>query len=131
MFIKILFFIILILISILALVIGNIFASTPPKPYNPPLGYKTSRAKKSERAWDLAHQFSGKLLILFGNIFLFITAVIYIILVFYLDVKYFLPLVVILFISNLLPYILTLFITEIKLAKFNKNISNEEKLDGE
>lgn len=49
------------LIPILMIVIGKILIKNPPKKINGIYGYRTSRSRKNQEAWDFAQRYCGKL----------------------------------------------------------------------
>ncbi|MGN0352231.1 MAG: SdpI family protein [Roseburia sp.] len=48
------------LLPIMMLLFGWIFLKHPPKDINSIYGYRTSRSKASQEAWDFAHRYFGK-----------------------------------------------------------------------
>lgn len=48
------------LLPIMMLLFGWIFLKHPPKDINSVYGYRTSRSKASQEAWDFAHHYFGK-----------------------------------------------------------------------
>lgn len=51
-------------IDLLFLIAGGIFILSPPKKINPYFGFRTSSSMASQDNWNLAHSYSGRLLIL-------------------------------------------------------------------
>ena len=47
-------------------VVGIVFWKYPPKKINGLYGYRTTRSRKSQEAWDFAQRYSAKLLTIFG-----------------------------------------------------------------
>jgi len=62
--------IILCFLSLVTLITGFWFYFNPPKTINILFGYRTKRSMKSQKNWEFAHFYSGKLLILYGAILL-------------------------------------------------------------
>ena len=48
------------------LVVGLVFWMYPPKKINEFYGYRTTRSRKSQEAWDFAQRYSAKLMTMFG-----------------------------------------------------------------
>ena len=53
-------------ISALILTVGIVLWMYPPKKINEFYGYRTTRSRKSQEAWDFAQRYSAKLLTIFG-----------------------------------------------------------------
>ena len=54
-------------INALTLLVGGIvFWMCPPKKINEFYGYRTTRSRKSQEAWDFAQRYSAKLMTIFG-----------------------------------------------------------------
>lgn len=45
---------------------GLLFMKNPPKKINSVYGYRTKRSVRSQEAWDFAHQYFGKLWLVYG-----------------------------------------------------------------
>ena len=56
------------------LVIGLVFWMCPPKKINGFYGYRTTRSRKSQEAWDFAQRYSAKLMTIFGLAALIVAA---------------------------------------------------------
>ena len=56
------------------LVVGIVFWKYPPKKINEFYGYRTTRSRKSQEAWDFAQRYSAKLLTIFGFAALIVAA---------------------------------------------------------
>jgi uncharacterized membrane protein len=52
--------------ALILLVVGVVFWTYPPKKINGLYGYRTTRSRKSQEAWDFAQRYSAKLLTIFG-----------------------------------------------------------------
>lgn len=63
--------IILCVLAIFTLITGFWFFFKPPKKINMFFGYRTKNSMKSQKHWDFAHTYSGKLFIFYGIILLF------------------------------------------------------------
>ena len=57
------------------LVVGVVFWMYPPKKINEFYGYRTTRSRKSQEAWDFAQRYSAKLMTIFGLAALIVAAV--------------------------------------------------------
>ena len=57
------------------LVVGIVFWMCPPKKINGLYGYRTTRSRKSQEAWDFAQRYSAKLMTMFGLAALVLAAV--------------------------------------------------------
>ena len=57
------------------LVVGVVFWMYPPKKINEFYGYRTTRSRKSQEAWDFAQRYSAKLITMFGLAALVVTAI--------------------------------------------------------
>ena len=57
------------------LVVGVVFWMCPPKKINEFYGYRTTRSRKSQEAWDFAQRYSAKLMTMFGLAALVVAAV--------------------------------------------------------
>ena len=55
-------------------VVGVVFWTYPPKKINEFYGYRTTRSRKSQEAWDFAQRYSAKLLTIFGFAALIVAA---------------------------------------------------------
>ena len=56
------------------LVVGVVFWMYPPKKINEFYGYRTTRSRKSQEAWDFAQRYSAKLMTIFGLVALIVAA---------------------------------------------------------
>ena len=56
-------------------VVGIVFWMCPPKKINGLYGYRTTRSRKSQEAWDFAQRYSAKLMTMFGLAALVLAAV--------------------------------------------------------
>ena len=56
-------------------VVGLVFWMYPPKKINEFYGYRTTRSRKSQEAWDFAQRYSAKLMTILGLAALIVTAV--------------------------------------------------------
>ena len=56
-------------------VIGLVFWMYPPKKINEFYGYRTTRSRKSQEAWDFAQRYSAKLMTILGLAALIVAAV--------------------------------------------------------
>ena len=56
------------------LVVGIVFWMYPPKKINEFYGYRTTRSRKSQEAWDFAQRYSAKLMTIFGLAALIVAA---------------------------------------------------------
>ena len=62
-------------IDVLILFVGGIvFWMYPPKKINEFYGYRTTRSRKSQEAWDFAQRYSAKLMTIFGLAALIVAA---------------------------------------------------------
>ena len=59
---------------LIILVVGVVFWMYPPKKINEFYGYRTTRSRKSQEAWDFAQRYSAKLLTIFGFAALIVAA---------------------------------------------------------
>ena len=57
------------------LVVGIVFWMCPPKKINGLYGYRTTRSRKSQEAWDFAQRYSAKLITMFGLAALVVAAI--------------------------------------------------------
>ena len=55
-------------------VVGVVFWMYPPKKINEFYGYRTTRSRKSQEAWDFAQRYSAKLMTIFGLAALIVAA---------------------------------------------------------
>ena len=55
-------------------VVGIVFWMCPPKKINGLYGYRTTRSRKSQEAWDFAQRYSAKLMTIFGLAALIVAA---------------------------------------------------------
>ncbi|WP_371815917.1 SdpI family protein [Flavobacterium sp. CS20] len=69
--------IILCVLSVITLITGFWFYFNHPKKINIFYGYRTKSSMKSQKHWDFAHFYSGKLFILLGVILLISALLIY------------------------------------------------------
>ena len=53
---------------------GAVFWACPPKKINEFYGYRTTRSRKSQKAWDFAQRYSAKLMTIFGLAALIVAA---------------------------------------------------------
>ena len=53
---------------------GAVFWACPPRQINEFYGYRTTRSRKSQEAWDFAQRYSAKLLTIFGFAALIVAA---------------------------------------------------------
>ena len=60
--------------TLILTVIGLVFWMYPPKKINEFYGYRTTRSRKSQEAWDFAQRYSAKLLTIFGFAALIVAA---------------------------------------------------------
>jgi uncharacterized membrane protein len=51
---------------LIILVVGVVFCMYPPKKINEFYGYRTTRSRKSQEAWDFAQRYSAKLMTVLG-----------------------------------------------------------------
>ena len=56
------------------LVVGIVFWMYPPKKINGLYGYRTTRSRKSQEAWDFAQRYSAKLMTVLGLVALIVAA---------------------------------------------------------
>ena len=56
------------------LVIGIVFWTCPPKKINEFYGYRTTRSRKSQEAWDFAQRYSAKMMTVLGLVALIVAA---------------------------------------------------------
>lgn len=56
------------------LVVGVVFWMYPPKKINEFYGYRTTRSRKSQEAWDFAQTYSAKLMTVLGLVALIVAA---------------------------------------------------------
>ena len=59
---------------LIILVVGIVFWMYPPKKINEFYGYRTTRSRKSQEAWDFAQRYSAKLMTIFGLAALIVAA---------------------------------------------------------
>ena len=52
--------------ALILTVVGIVFWMYPPKKINEFYGYRTTRSRKSQEAWDFAQRYSAKLMTIFG-----------------------------------------------------------------
>ena len=52
--------------TLILTVMGVVFWMYPPKKINEFYGYRTTRSRKSQEAWDFAQRYSAKLMTIFG-----------------------------------------------------------------
>ena len=57
------------------LVVGIVFWAYPPKKINEFYGYRTTRSRKSQEAWDFAQKYSAKLMTVLGLVALAVTSI--------------------------------------------------------
>jgi uncharacterized membrane protein len=60
--------------ALILLVVGVVFWTYPPKKINEFYGYRTTRSRKSQEAWDFAQRYSAKLMTILGLAALIVTA---------------------------------------------------------
>ena len=60
--------------SLIFTVIGLVFWMYPPKKINEFYGYRTTRSRNNQEAWDFAQRYSAKLLTIFGLAALIVAA---------------------------------------------------------
>ena len=56
------------------LVVGVVFWMYPPKKINEFYGYRTTRSRKSQEAWDFAQKYSAKMMTVLGLVALIVAA---------------------------------------------------------
>lgn len=56
------------------LVVGAVFWMYPPKKINGFYGYRTTRSRKSQEAWDFAQKYSAKMMTVLGLVALIVAA---------------------------------------------------------
>ena len=61
--------------TLIILVVGIVFWMYPPKKINEFYGYRTTRSRKSQEAWDFAQRYSAKLITMFGLAALVVAAI--------------------------------------------------------
>ena len=62
-------------INVLILTVGGaVFWAYPPKKINGLYGYRTTRSRKSQEAWDFAQRYSAKLMTVLGLVALIVAA---------------------------------------------------------
>ena len=61
--------------TLILTVVGVVFWMYPPKKINEFYGYRTTRSRKSQEAWDFAQRYSAKLMTIFGFAALLVAAV--------------------------------------------------------
>ena len=61
--------------TLILTVVGVVFWMYPPKKINEFYGYRTTRSRKSQEAWDFAQRYSAKLMTIFGLAALVVAAV--------------------------------------------------------
>ena len=61
--------------TLILTVVGVVFWMCPPKKINEFYGYRTTRSRKSQEAWDFAQRYSAKLITMFGLAALVVTAI--------------------------------------------------------
>ena len=49
------------ILPVLMIILRRVFIKNPPKKINNVYGYRTSRSKKNQDTWDIAHLYCGKL----------------------------------------------------------------------
>jgi len=106
-------------IPFLLIIPGLSFLIFPPKKINYIYGYKTKRSMRNMETWKEAHLYSGKLLSVFGILFLILT--------------YILPFmysqnttIMVTLLGFLFTMIITMVLTEIRLHKIIKKGNNED-----
>lgn len=57
------------------LVVGIVFWMCPPKKINEFYGYRTTRSRKSQEAWDFAQRYSAKLMTVLGLVALAVASI--------------------------------------------------------
>ena len=60
--------------TLILTVVGVVFWMCPPKKINEFYGYRTTRSRKSQEAWDFAQRYSAKLMTIFGLAALIVAA---------------------------------------------------------
>ncbi len=60
--------------ALILTVVGLVFWTYPPKKINEFYGYRTTRSRKSQEAWDFSQRYSAKLLTIFGLAALIVAA---------------------------------------------------------
>ena len=60
--------------TLILTVVGVVFWIYPPKKINEFYGYRTTRSRKSQEAWDFAQRYSAKLMTIFGLAALIVAA---------------------------------------------------------
>ena len=60
--------------TLILTVIGLVFWMYPPKKINEFYGYRTTRSRKSQEAWDFAQRYSAKLMTILGLAALIVAA---------------------------------------------------------
>lgn len=68
--------IILSFLSIVTLITGFWFYFSPPKKINMFYGYRTKNSIKSQKHWDFAHIYSGRLFLIYGLVLLILAFVV-------------------------------------------------------
>lgn len=124
---KIFLFLLVVLIPIINIITGYILIFIPPKAINKIYGYRTKRSMENIALWNYAQKHSGKALVIINDIGLFVSAIIYVVLVFVLKRDYYLILSLILMFLNILTYILVYVLTETALKKHKKNLLKEKE----
>jgi len=61
--------------TLILTVIGLVFWMYPPKKINEFYGYRTTRSRKSQEAWDFAQKYSAKMMTVLGLVALIVAAV--------------------------------------------------------
>ena len=59
------------------MVVGLVFWMYPPKKINEFYGYRTTRSRKSQEAWDFAQKYSAKMMTVLGLVALIVAAVVH------------------------------------------------------
>ena len=60
---------------LIILVVGIVFWMYPPKKINEFYGYRTTRSRKSQEAWDFAQRYSAKLMTVLGLVALAVASI--------------------------------------------------------
>ena len=60
--------------TLILTVVGVVFWMYPPKKINEFYGYRTTRSRKSQEAWDFAQRYSAKLMTILGLAALIVAA---------------------------------------------------------
>ena len=63
--------------TLILMVVGVVFWMYPPKKINEFYGYRTTRSRKSQKAWDFAQRYSAKMMMVLGLVALAVASIVH------------------------------------------------------